>query len=82
MSTVECVFFQEIFRREEIKFFEEVNDREGETSFEKKGVLAIDSLVTACTCFTCIYINIYIYIRDVSIHVRVGVDIYIMLTRT
>ena len=29
-----------------------------------------------------IYINKYIYIRDVSIHVRVGVDIYIMLTRT
>ena len=26
--------------------------------------------------------HVYIYIRDVSIHVRVGVDIYIMLTRT
>ena len=48
------------------------------TSFEKKGVLAIDSLVTACTCL----MYIYIYMRGIYIHVHGGVDSYIMLIRT
>ena len=60
----EYAFLNRIFLRGKIKFLKEVNDREVKTSFEKKGVLAIDSLVTACTCLMYIYIYIcveYIY---------------------
>ena len=60
----EYAFLNRIFLRGKIKFLKEVNDREVKTSFEKKGVLAIDSLVTACTrlmyiCMRGIYIYMY-----------------------
>ena len=76
LMSFEYAFLKRIFLRGKIKFLKEVNDREVKTSFEKKGVLAIDSLVTACTCL------MYIYMRGIYIHVHGGVDSYIMLIRT
>ena len=58
----EYAFLNRIFLRGKIKFLKEVNDREVKTSFEKKGVLAIDSLVTACTCFNIYVMYQYMYV--------------------
>ena len=66
----EYAFLKRIFLRGKIKFLKEVNDREVKTSFEKKGVLAIDSLVTACTCLMYIYIcveYIYMYMAELIV---------------
>ena len=74
----EYAFLKRIFLRGKIKLLKEVNDREVKANFEKKAVLAIDSLDRVYMS----YVYIYIYMRGIYIHVHGGVDSYIMLIRT
>ena len=55
LMSFEYAFLKRIFLRGKIKLLKEVNDHEVKANFEKKTVLAIDSLDRACTCL--MYVN-------------------------
>ena len=68
LMSFEYAFFKRIFLRGKIKLLKEVNDREVKANFEKKAVLAIDSLDRVYMSYVYIYAwNIYMYMAELIV---------------
>ena len=68
LMSFEYAFLKRIFLRGKIKLLKEVNDREVKANFEKKAVLAIDSLDRVYMSYVCKCVEfIYMYMAELIV---------------